>query len=203
MPNQYAAELQRTLHLVVTRRQQLNAAYDWAAPDVVDALRFALTEVAEAREIVSALIVATALESPHLSCRQAFDYAAQAVDAGLRDKTAYRRNHQRQRDALNEAADCGMMLLSALPADYTFDPFTHITPPPDALGVDDRLDVLADIVSQATLICKDGTLDYADLVEEALDIICGLPNMMLEPRVAERLDRIEAKLQQATQRGAP
>ena len=81
-PTAAQVELAACHALVWAYRRELGAV--WPTPGRVDALRFAVTE------------------------------AAEALDAWLRTNPAYARNRAREMDVLDELADCAMMLLTAL-----------------------------------------------------------------------------------------
>ena len=78
------------LHTAVWSFRDSMEPYGWTTPCPMDALRFAVTE------------------------------AAEALDAWLRLNPRYKRNRERQERIEAELADCAIMLITALGRDYQY-----------------------------------------------------------------------------------
>ena len=141
----------RTAHKMVWElRNEIQSV--WPTPDVQDSLRFAVTE------------------------------AAEAMDAFLTSKKQYVRNNPDNKHAnmRDEAADCAMMLLTALGKDYFFDEIVD----PDMFPA--SLDLLCFYVAQANIRRHEAIIN-------ALATINAICNGSLLFYLDKRLSRIRNK----------
>ena len=127
----------------------------WPTPEPLDSLRFSFTE------------------------------AGEAMDAYLRVKGGYARNHAKEPDVLGELADCAMMLMTALGSDYEFDRWSTAIP-----------STLEDIGSEigVTMLMATTKWRYCESpITGTLWAIAQYPGMDLPTELRKRMARIRAK----------
>ena len=138
----------------------------WPTPDTLDSLRFAFTE------------------------------AGEAMDAYLRTKGGYARNHERQPTVNEELADCALMLFTALGPDFKMRGLTRRTQidagRPDAIDMiaEKAGSVLWEYVTPALELSK---TQWQFRANDLVYMIHELPGMDLAAELGKRLERIRAK----------
>lgn len=127
----------------------------WPTPNTEDALLFAFTELGE------------------------------AIDAHLRTKGDYARNRDKDLSVLDELADCAMMLLTAVGANYEIEWQHSDTIPRDFHKWDSYIEGMG-------LAIKFGHVQWG-YTDAVLTRIATHPGMDLPARLDARLERIKAK----------
>lgn len=155
------AELRR---VVWDFRQRPEIAQAWPAPDLLDSLRFAACE------------------------------AAEAVDAQLRQNKTYVRNREDEASIQDELADCAMMLITAWgpgprAENGVFNPHRWMLA--SVHGQDPLVGILLTVTTALGDYLR-GTPCWP-MVRLALHMIANYPDLDLGARVAARLARIEEK----------
>jgi hypothetical protein len=132
----------------------------WPTPGPLDALRFATSESGEATS----------------------DY--------LRVVGGYARNNHHEPDVLGEAADCAMMLMTALGPDENYHAYWPLWEQYYDLGI--AVDWLADWCGGLANKCA-GKSNWRKSALSALATIDAMPGMDLAAELDKRLARIKAK----------
>lgn len=141
-------------------RYRAELEHVWPTPNTEDALLFAFTELGE------------------------------AIDAHLRTRDTYARNRDKSLDVLDELADCAMMLLTALGADYGF---------PDNIERNFRHEWDSYAMAMGETVFHGVNPEprtahwWMQDAWEMLQRIATHPGMDLPARLTARLERIKAK----------
>ena len=144
----------------------------WPTPNALDSLRFAVTECGE------------------------------AMDAYLRTKGGYSRNHAKEPDIYGELADTALMLFSALGREHQY---ATRQPAYERKDIGGMLDWLSYDVASALCDCSDNPrLPWQNAVADCLATIPSVPGMdfaaELRKRMAKWRDKWGAPEDSATRR---
>jgi hypothetical protein len=132
---------------------------NFPTPTTLDALRFAVTECGE------------------------------ALDAYLRTKGGYSRNHEKLPDIYGELADCALMLMTALGREYRHGGFGVATPK----DIGSAIDNLTFWASRALINHKANLHDEHGSAVIALAIIASAPGMDFAAELRKRMAKWQAR----------
>jgi hypothetical protein len=134
----------------------------WSTPSMLDSLRFAFTE------------------------------AGEAMDAYLRTKGGYKRNHAKGPDVYGELADCALMLMTAMGNKGQHEPYDAYI-----VGLEWGLDYLALWVGialdRAGRNYPSTSRSSVGAIEVCLGVIAAIPGMDMPTECRKRMDRWREK----------
>ena len=131
-------------------------------------------------EIVETWPTPPPLDAAEFSCTE----ACEALDADLRTRGGYARNHAKEPDLFGELADWAMMLITTLGPDCVIDHWSEHVP-----------SILADMNYETAFVywyLTSGKLDVSRIVG-ILHAIAAYPGMDLPAELDKRLAKIKAK----------